>query len=81
MDCSLPGSSVHGIFQARVLEWAAIAFSKCDVKPGETKTQNRTAKTEDRIEVGELHGGSGLFIFHLTPRGCKITVVFASPVD
>ena len=28
MDCSLPGSSVHGIFQARVLEWGAIAFSK-----------------------------------------------------
>ena len=27
MDCSLPGSSIHGIFQARVLEWAAIAFS------------------------------------------------------
>ena len=27
MDCSLPGSSVHGIFQARVLEWVASAFS------------------------------------------------------
>ena len=27
MDCSLPGSSVRGIFQARVLEWGAIAFS------------------------------------------------------
>ena len=27
MDCSAPGSSVHGIFQARVLEWGAIAFS------------------------------------------------------
>ena len=27
MDCSLSGSSVHGIFQARVLEWGAIAFS------------------------------------------------------
>ena len=27
MECSLPGSSVHGIFQARVLEWGAIAFS------------------------------------------------------
>ena len=26
MDCSLPGSSAHGIFQARVLEWVAIAF-------------------------------------------------------
>ena len=28
MDCSLPGSSVHGIFQARVLQWSAIALSK-----------------------------------------------------
>ena len=28
MDCSLPGSSVHGIFQARVLEWIVISFSK-----------------------------------------------------
>ena len=28
-DCSLPGSSVHGIFQTRVLEWGAIAFSNC----------------------------------------------------
>ena len=28
VDCSLPGSSVHGIFQARVLEWSAIAFSE-----------------------------------------------------
>ena len=28
VDCSLPGSSVHGIFQSRVLEWGAIAFSK-----------------------------------------------------
>ena len=28
MDYSLPGSSVHGIFQARVLEWGAIAFSE-----------------------------------------------------
>ena len=28
MDCSLPGSSTHGIFQARVLEWVAIAFSR-----------------------------------------------------
>ena len=32
MDCSLPGSSIHGILQARVLEWGAIAFS--DAKMG-----------------------------------------------
>ena len=28
MDCSLPGSSAHGIFQARILEWVAISFSR-----------------------------------------------------
>ena len=28
MDCSLPGSSIHGIFRATVLEWGAIAFSR-----------------------------------------------------
>ena len=31
IDCSLPGSSVHGVFQARVLEWGAIAFSGKDI--------------------------------------------------
>ena len=31
MNYSLPGSSVHGIFQARVLEWGAIAFSVLDI--------------------------------------------------
>ena len=31
MDCSLPGSSTHGIFQARVLEWVAIPFSGATV--------------------------------------------------
>ena len=34
MDCSLPGSSVHGIFQARVLEWGAIAFSILQYRQG-----------------------------------------------
>ena len=34
MDCSLPGSFVHGIFHARVLEWGAIAFSGMDVRVG-----------------------------------------------
>ena len=40
MDCSLPGSSVHGIFQARVLEWGAIAFSE--------KTINRYLQLKSR---------------------------------
>ena len=33
MDCSLPGSSVHGILQARILEWVAISFSKGSLQP------------------------------------------------
>ena len=34
MDCSLPGSSIHGIFQAKVLEWGAIAFSEYSYDSG-----------------------------------------------
>ena len=34
MDCSLPGSSTHGIFQARVLEWGAITFSVMSMDQG-----------------------------------------------
>ena len=33
MDCSLPGSSIHGISQARILEWVAISFSKGSSRP------------------------------------------------
>ena len=37
MDCSLPGSSVHGILQARILEWVAVPFSR-----GSSQSRNRT---------------------------------------
>ena len=45
MDCSLPGSSVpvHGIFQARVLEWVAISFSR-NITEQYTKPENFTCK-------------------------------------
>ena len=33
MDCSVAGSSVHGIFQTRILEWVAVAFSKGSSQP------------------------------------------------
>ena len=42
MDCSLQGSSVHGIFQARVLEWGAIAFSD-SIALVSTKHQHESA--------------------------------------
>ena len=47
VDCSPPGSSVHGIFQARVLEWGAIAFSalnmRSDIKPGKITCSKRNS--------------------------------------
>ena len=40
MDYSLPGSSVHGISQARVLEWGAIAFSEGSIRKEQIKKRN-----------------------------------------
>ena len=47
VDCSLPGSSAHGIFQARVLEWGAIAFLNSVVD-----LFNRHALGDKQLEVG-----------------------------
>ena len=46
MDCSLPGSSIHGIFQARVLEWAAISFSR-----GSSRPRDRSCIADRRFTV------------------------------
>ena len=43
LDCGLPGSSIHGIFQARVLEWGAIAFSKELLRVGQFQHKSGTA--------------------------------------
>ena len=51
MDCSLSGSSVHGIFQARVLEWIAISFSR-----GPSRPRNRTRVS--RIAGRRFYPGS-----------------------
>ena len=78
MDCSLPGSSVHGIFQARVLEWGAIAFSEPHSKIiqfGEFKGQDeeeweafRDIYTE-RGEKGQKGGLRSLIQKHIkTPK-------------
>ena len=44
MDCSLSGSSLHGIFQARILEWVAISFSR------------RSSQPRDRTQVSRIVG-------------------------
>ena len=43
VDCSLPGSSVHGILQARILEWVAIAFSRGSSQPRDWTWVSRIA--------------------------------------
>ena len=54
MDCSRPGSSIHGIFQARVLEWGAIFFSS-----GSSQLRDRTQLSRisgRRVTVGATRG-------------------------
>ena len=54
MDCSLPGFSIHGIFQARVLEWVAIAFSGVFYK----LTQNSCSSGNTREAQNAVRGSS-----------------------
>ena len=57
MDCSLPGSSVHGIFQARVLEWGAIAFSDHNPKCLHIKQQScKYIKQNTERRNRQIHG-------------------------
>ena len=63
MDCSLPGSSIHGILQARVLEWGAIAFSvntaedpKAGGPPGAASCEGRSQP----LSAGGSHLASGI---------------------
>ena len=44
MDYSLPGSSIHGIFQARVLEWGAIAFSERNTMSPKKRRTRKASK-------------------------------------
>ena len=55
MDCSLPGSSIHGIFQARVLEWVAIVFSE-RTKPREYQIVR--TPTKENYCMNPLIGGT-----------------------
>ena len=56
MNCSLPGSSVHGIFQGRVLEWVTISFSK---RSSWTRDQTQVSRIVGRCFTIEPPGKSG----------------------
>ena len=55
MDCSLPGFSVHAIFQARVLEWVAISFSRGSYPP---RDQDQVSRIVGRLFNRLSHQGS-----------------------
>ena len=62
VDCSQPGSSVHGILQARILEWVAFPFSRGSSQP---RNQTWISYTADR----ESHQGTA--IVRLFPPFCR----------
>ena len=68
MDCSLSGSSVHGIFQARVLEWVAISFSRGSSRPrnrtwvSHTASRHFTVWATRKIEILLLTSLNALFL-------------------
>ena len=67
MDCSLPGSSVHGIFQAIVLEWIAISFSRESSRP-----RDQTRVSLDRhILLTKVLSPPGIPVTVLSPGSCK----------
>ena len=56
IDCGPPGSYVHGISQARILEWAAISFSRGSSRPGLTLTSPASPSLTGRFFIPELPG-------------------------
>ena len=54
IDCSLPGSSAHGIFQARVLEWGAIVLYPLPVEPSSHRTPSRPSRSSQSTELSLL---------------------------
>ena len=81
MDCSLPGSSIHGIFQARVLEWGAIAFSASLLSllinfemswPIFTLKRLHISSSHERPLLLPLYWGLYLKVIHNVDKGCWI---------
>ena len=64
MDCSLPRSSIHGIFQAAVLERAAISFSRGSSWPRDWTWVSRTVGRRAYLSHRLNHQGTGILAFH-----------------
>ena len=79
MDCSLPGSSVHEIFQARILEWVAISFSRGSSRPRDQTWVSHIAGRFFTIwAVREAKARQRVYIFDTKSTVHKETVNFIS---
>ena len=80
MDCSPPGSSVHGIFQARVLEWGAIAFSVFTKghreKENETVSQRVMENTFPKVGFPAWREGPGARMDRLGVFACFFLITY-----
>ena len=65
VDCSLPGSSVHGIFQAGILKWIAIAFSRGSSRPRDRTHVSCTGRHRQADSLLLSHQGSP-YLYHIT---------------
>ena len=75
MDCSPPGSSVHGIFQARALEWGAIAFSAWEL-PNSVTLQRHLLDSQPDLGKGSVHW----ILWEAFPRGARLQPSFPPPL-
>ena len=72
MDCSLPGSSIHGIFQARVLEWVGIAFSEKTLTTWkESDDQSRQHAKKQRRYFANKDLSSKAMVYPCVMYGCE----------
>ena len=74
MDCSPPGSSIHGILQARVLEWGAIAFSTVGTSKGSQFCLIQPTGFKESSDLLRIKNENSFFFFFMYHEACGIFV-------
>ena len=78
MDCSLPGSSVHGILQAKILEWVAISFSRGSSRP---TNQTQVSCIAGRLFTDWAMGEAPSKAFIATAKSLQSCLTLCDPID
>ena len=79
MDCSLPGSSVHGNFQARILEWVAISFSRGSLSMSRfASAQVSGGSTQDNARTLHRRQDSWILVSAFLPSVCVTSSMLTS---